>query len=316
MKVAILDDFQDCIRTLACFDKLQGHEVTVLNQHYRDPEALAQQLQGVEALVLIRERTYVGDELLSRLPHLKLIAQTGKAGRHLDMQACQRRGIAVFETEGTAVATAEFTLLMILASLRNLIPEVGNMKAGLWQRTLGRQLHGRTLAILGLGRIGQQVAQAAETLGARILVWGREASRHKAAENGWAVAASREDFFAQADVLCLLLRLSPQTQGYVTAQDLARMKSDAILINTARAELIEPGALVQALRQGHPGFAAVDVYEQEPVLVDRHPLPDLPNCLCTPHLGFVEQDNYESYLGQAFDHINRFCSDAAAALNK
>jgi D-3-phosphoglycerate dehydrogenase len=196
--------------------------------------------------------------------------------------------------------------------LRNLVPEAANMQAGIWQRTLGRQLHGRTLGILGLGRIGEQVAQAGHTLGARILVWGREASQQKAREHGWAVASSREAFFSQSDVLCVLVRLSPQTQGMVTAQDLARMKPDAILINTARAELIEPGALVTALRLGRPGFAAVDVYEQEPVLADRHPLQDLPNCLCTPHLGFVELDNYESYLGQAFEHINRFCASAAA----
>jgi D-3-phosphoglycerate dehydrogenase len=195
---------------------------------------------------------------------------------------------------------------MILASLRNLVPEAANMQAGRWQRTLGRQLHGRTLAILGLGNIGVQVARAGQALGARILVWGREGSRQKAAENGWEVATSREAFFEQADVLSILIRLSPQTQHHVTAQDLARMKQDAILVNTARAELIEHGALYAALRAGRPGFAAVDVYEKEPVLAQRHPLQDLPNCLCTPHLGFVERDNYESYLGQAFDHLNRF----------
>ena len=308
MKIAILDDFQDCVRGLDCFAKLQGHEVIVLNQHHDDPQDLASRLAGVQALVLIRERTYVGEALLSRLPHLQMIAQTGKVGRHLDLDACQARGITVFETRGTAVATAEFTLLMMLASLRNLVPEVANMQAGRWQRTLGRQLHGRVVGILGLGRIGEQVAQAAQALGARILVWGREGSQQKAREHGWAVATSREAFFSQADVLCLLVRLSAQTRGMVTAQDLARMKPDAILINTARAELIEPGALETALRQGRPGFAAVDVYEQEPVLAHRHPLQDLPNCLCTPHLGFVELDNYENYLGQAFDHINRFCA--------
>ena len=311
MKVAILDDFQDCVKSLDCFAKMTEHDVVVLNRHVSDPVELAELLQGVQALVLIRERTFVDEALLSRLPDLKVIAQTGKVGRHLDMAACQARGITVFETSGTAVATAEFTLLMVLASLRNLVPEVANMNAGVWQRTLGRQLHGRTLGILGLGRIGEQVAQASHTLGARILVWGREGSQQKAREHGWAVASSREAFFSQSDVLCLLVRLSPQTHGIVTASDLARMKPDAILINTARAELIEPGALAAALRQGRPGFAAVDVYEDEPVLTTRHPLQDLPNCLCTPHLGFVERDNYESYLGQAFDHINRYCASAA-----
>lgn len=306
MKIAILDDFQDCVRTLNCFAKVKDHDVLVLDRHVDDPQELAGLLQGVQALVLIRERTYIGEALLCRLPDLKVIAQTGKVGRHVDMAACQAHGITVFETKGTAVATAEFTLLMILASLRNLVPEAANMQAGRWQRTLGRQLHGRTLAILGLGNIGVQVARAGQALGARILVWGREGSRQKAAENGWEVATSREAFFEQADVLSILIRLSPQTQGHVTAQDLARMKPDAILVNTARAELIEPGALYAALRAGRPGFAAVDVYEKEPVLAQRHPLQDLPNCLCTPHLGFVERDNYESYLGQAFDHLNRF----------
>ena len=310
MKIAVLDDFQDCVKSLACFAKIQKHDVLVLNRHVSDPVELSGLLKGVQALVLIRERTYVGEALLSRLPDLKVIAQTGKIGRHLDMAACQARGIAVFESEGTAVATAEFTLLMILASLRNLVSEVTNMNAGIWQRTLGRQLHGRTLGILGLGRIGEQVAQSGQTLGARILVWGREGSQQKARERGWAVASSREAFFAQSDVLCILVRLSPQTQGLVTAHDLALMKPDAILINTARAELIEPDALVTALRLGRPGFAAVDVYEQEPVMANRHPLQDLPNCLCSPHLGFVERDNYENYLGQAFDHINRFCDNA------
>ena len=312
MKIAILDDFQDCVRTLDCFAKLKGHEVLVLNQHFGDPQELARQLQGVQALVLIRERTVVDEALLSRLPDLKVIAQTGKAGRHLDLEACKAHGVVVYETQGTSVATAEFTLLMILASLRNLVPEVANMNAGVWQRTLGRQLHGRTLAILGLGRIGEQVARAAQALGANILVWGREGSRQKATENGWTVAASREAFFAQADVLCILIRLSPQTRGHVTVEDLARMKPDAILVNTARAELIQPGALVAALRAGRPGFAAVDVYEQEPVLKERHPLQDMPNCLCTPHLGFVELDNYESYLGQTFDHINQYAASGAA----
>ncbi len=308
MKIAVLDDFQDCVKTLDCFARMAAHEVMVLTRHVSDPQELADLLAGVQALVLIRERTYVDEALLSRLPDLKVIAQTGKVGRHLDMAACQARGIAVFETEGTVMATAEFTLLMILASLRHLVPEASNMNAGIWQRTLGRRLHGRTLGILGLGRIGEQVAQAGQTLGARLLVWGREGSQQTARARGWEVASSREAFFSQSDVLCVLVRLLPQTRGIVTAQDLALMKPDAILINTARAELIEPGALVTALRQGRPGFAAVDVYEQEPVLSTRHPLQDLPNCLCTPHLGFVERDNYEGYLGEAFDHINRFCS--------
>ena len=306
MKIAVLDDYQDCVRHLSCFQKMKGHEVLVLNRHHDDPHELAAQLQGVQALILIRERTRVDGPLLDLLPQLQLIVQTGKAGRHLDLAACSSRGILVRETEGDSIATMEFTLLMILASLRHFAREVDNMARGRWQRTLGRQLHGRTLAILGLGRIGERLAQVAHGMGAHVLVWGRQNSMDKACEQGWEPAKSREDFFERADVLCITLRLSPQTQGHVTATDLSRMKPDAILVNTARAELIEPHALHQALLRGQPGFAAVDVYENEPVMEKRHPLQDLPNCLCTPHLGFVELDHYEHYFSQAFDHILGF----------
>ncbi len=312
MKIAILDDFQDSVRSLNCFQKLSGHDVLILNRHIEDIDELSEVLKGIEALVLIRERSFITSELLEKLPELKIIAQAGKVGRHLDMDVCNRLGISVFETQGTSVANAEFTLLMVLASLRNFAQEVNNMQAGLWQRSIGRQLNGRTLAILGLGRIGEQVASAGQTLGARILVWGRESSKLKALQKGWNFAASREAFFSEADVLCVLLRLSPQTTNHVTATDLDLMKPDSILVNTARAEVIEAGALYQALKQGRPGFAAVDVYEQEPVLLKRHPLQDLKNCLCTPHLGFVEKDNYENYMSQAFDHINL----AASTLTK
>ena len=235
----------------------------------------------MQGLILIRERTWIHEEVLALLPNLRLIVQTGKAGRHLDLEACRRRGIQVKETEGTSIATGEFTLLMILAALRHFPQEVGNMEQGRWQRTIGRQLHGRTLAILGLGRIGEQLAHVAQAMGARVLVWGRENSMAKARAAGWEVAKSREDFFARADVLCITLRLNEHTKGHVTAADLALMKPDAILVNTARAELIEPNALHDALVRGRPGFAAVDVYEQEPVLTARHPLQSLPNCLCT-----------------------------------
>ena len=312
MKIAILDDFQDSVRSLNCFQKLSGHDVLILNRHIEDIDELSEVLKGIEALVLIRERSFITSELLEKLPELKIIAQAGKVGRHLDMDVCNRLGISVFETQGTSVANAEFTLLMVLASLRNFAQEVNNMQAGLWQRSIGRQLNGRTLAILGLGRIGEQVASAGQTLGARIIVWGRESSKLKALQKGWNFAASREAFFSEADVLCVLLRLSPQTTNHVTATDLDLMKPDSILVNTARAEVIEAGALYQALKQGRPGFAAVDVYEQEPVLLKRHPLKDLKNCLCTPHLGFVEKDNYENYMSQAFDHINL----AASTLTK
>jgi D-3-phosphoglycerate dehydrogenase len=311
MKIAVLDDYQDGVRHLDCFKKMHGHDVLVLNHHIDDPKTLAHQLHEMQGLILIRERTWIHEDVLALLPNLRLIVQTGKAGRHLDVEACRRRGIQVQETEGTSIATGEFTLLMILAALRHFPQEVDNMKQGRWQRTIGRQLHGRTLAILGLGRIGEQVAQVAQAMGARVLVWGRENSMAKARAAGWELAKSREDFFARADVLCITLRLNEHTKGHVTAADLALMKPDAILVNTARAELIEPNALHDALVRGRPGFAAVDVYEQEPVLAVRHPLQSLPNCLCTPHLGFVELDNYENYFSQAFDHVNAFAQNAS-----
>jgi D-3-phosphoglycerate dehydrogenase len=311
MKIAVLDDYQDGVRHLDCFKKMHRHDVLVLNHHIDDPKTLAHQLHEMQGLILIRERTWIHEDILALLPNLRLIVQTGKAGRHLDVEACRRRGIQVQETEGTSIATGEFTLLMILAALRHFPQEVDNMKQGRWQRTIGRQLHGRTLAILGLGRIGEQVAQVAQAMGARVLVWGRENSMAKARAAGWELAKSREDFFARADVLCITLRLNEHTKGHVTAADLALMKPDAILVNTARAELIEPNALHDALVRGRPGFAAVDVYEQEPVLAVRHPLQSLPNCLCTPHLGFVELDNYENYFSQAFDHVNAFAQNAS-----
>jgi D-3-phosphoglycerate dehydrogenase len=311
MKIAVLDDYQDGVRHLDCFKKMHRHDVLVLNHHIDDPKTLAHQLHEMQGLILIRERTWIHEDVLALLPNLRLIVQTGKAGRHLDVEACRRRGIQVQETEGTSIATGEFTLLMILAALRHFPQEVDNMKQGRWQRTIGRQLHGRTLAILGLGRIGEQVAQVAQAMGARVLVWGRENSMAKARAAGWELAKSREDFFARADVLCITLRLNEHTKGHVTAADLALMKPDAILVNTARAELIEPNALHDALVRGRPGFAAVDVYEQEPVLAVRHPLQSLPNCLCTPHLGFVELDNYENYFSQAFDHVNAFAQNAS-----
>lgn len=304
MHVTILDDYQDCVRHLTCFGKLARHQVTILNRHVADPHELAQCLRHTQAIVPIRERTQLGRELLSQLPSLELIAQTGMAGRHLDLEACQALGIKVTQSQGSGSATAEMTLLLILAALRHLVPEVQHMQQGLWQRTLGRQLRGRRLGILGLGRIGLQVGLAAQALGAHICAWGRTGSREAAQRQGWVFASSRDEFFSQCDIVCIMLRLNEETRSFVTAQDLARMKPDAILVNTARAELIEPGALWQALRNGRPGQAAVDVYESEPVLDPQHPLLQLPNCLCTPHLGFVEQDNYESYLGQAFDAIN------------
>ena len=310
MHVVIADDYQHCIRTLECFPLLRGHTVTIHHDTVTSIDGLAARYAPADAIVLIRERTRVTDELLERLPRLKLIAQTGKVAGHLDVAACKRRGIAVTESQGAGGATVELTMLLALASLRHLVDEANHLRAGGWQRSLGRQLAGRALGVYGFGRIGTQVARLAHAFGARVLVYGRSGSCERASAAGYEVAASREEFFASCELLSLHLRLTAETRSIVTANDLSRMRPDAILLNTSRAELIEPGALVAALRAGRPGFAAVDVFEEEPVLGASHPLLSLPNCLCTPHLGFVERDNYEAYFRAAFESINAFAAAA------
>lgn len=310
MKIAIPDDYQDAARTLACFQKLQGHEVSTLQDHVSDPAALARLLQGTEALVLIRERTPIGEELLARLPELRLIVQTGKQAPHLDLRACTRHEVAVIyavpRVTERPYATAELTWGLILAAQRHLPQEVAALKAGRWQSTLGRALHGRTLGIFGYGHIGSLVASYGQAFGMRILAWGQERSRSRALADGHEVAASQDALFQASDVLSLHLRLNAETLGIVTAAHLASMKHTALLVNTSRAGLIAPGALENALRAGRPGSAAVDVYEHEPV--SDHPLLHLPNAICTPHLGFVEQDTYEGLLGSAFDHLLAFAA--------
>jgi D-3-phosphoglycerate dehydrogenase / 2-oxoglutarate reductase len=309
MHIVIPDDYQNCVAGLECFAKLKNgtaHRVTIYNDTTDDLEALVTRFKDAEAIVLTRERTKISAELLARLPKLKLISQTGKIADHIDIEACASRGIAVMDGRGSGSATAEFALLLILASLRNLVAEVNGLDRGQWQSTLGRQLNGKRLGVLGFGRIGEQVCRFGAALGARPVVWGRETTLQKARAAGFELAASREAFYAECDIVSLQLRLNSQTQHSVTASDLSLMKPTALLVNTSRAELIEPEALHRALTLGRPGFAAVDVYEHEP-LPQRHPLQDLPNCLCTPHLGFVEKDNYEAYYGAAFDNILNFC---------
>jgi D-3-phosphoglycerate dehydrogenase / 2-oxoglutarate reductase len=310
MNIVIPDDYQNCVTSLDCFAKLQGHTVTVYNGTVKSIDALVARFADADAIVLTRERTTITDELLARLPKLKLISQTGKVASHIDMEACAKRGITVMDGRGSGAATAELAMLLILASLRNLVTETTRLANGQWQGTLGRQLHGKTLGVLGFGRIGEQMCRLGAAFGAKPLVWGRESTLAKAMDAGYAVAASREAFFATSDIMTLQLRLTPETRHMVTSADLALMKPDTILVNTSRAELIETGALHTALKLGRPGFAAVDVYEEEPLgtgcNLSRNPLQDLPNCLCTPHLGFVEKDNYETYFGIAFDNINAF----------
>jgi D-3-phosphoglycerate dehydrogenase / 2-oxoglutarate reductase len=308
MHIVIPDDYQNCVRGLACFAKLGNdttHQVTVYNDSTDDLEELVKRFMAADALVLTRERTKISDALLARLPKLKLISQTGKIAAHIDMDACAKRGVTVMDGRGSGAATAEFALLLILASLRHLVTEVNGLARGQWQSTVGRQLNGKQLGVLGFGRIGEQVCRLGAAFGALPFVWGRDSSLLKARAAGFNVAESRGDFFSECDVVSLQLRLNDQTMHGVTAADLSQMKPTALLVNTSRAELIEPDALYKALVLGRPGFAAVDVYEQEP-LPPRHPLQNLPNCLCTPHLGFVELDNYEAYYGAAFDNINAF----------
>ncbi len=314
MKIAIPDDYQDAVRTLDSFQKLNGQQVVVSHEHISNPEVLASHLQGVEALVLIRERTPITEALLALLPDLRVIVQTGKRAPHIDLAACTRHGVAVVYAiptdAGRPYATAELAWGLILSTMRNIPQEVASMKAGHWQSTLGRALHGRTLGIFGYGNIGSLVASYGQAFGMKVLAWGREGSRSRALADGVDFAASKDTLFGDADVLSLHLPLLEETRGIVSAGDLAKMKSSALLVSTSRAGLIEPGALVAALRAGRPGYAAVDVYESEPIT--DHPLLHMDNVVCTPHLGYVEKDSYEALFGAAFDHLLAFASGERA----
>ena len=308
MHIVISDDHQDCIRKLACFEKLSAHTVSIFNDTVSGTDALAKRFKDADAIVLIRERTVITKELLDRLPKLKVISQTGKMASHVDLEACKDKGIVVMDGRGSGAATAELNLLLILAALRRLVEEVARLKNGQWQGYLGDQLSGKVLGVYGFGRIGKQVCHLGKAFGAKPLVWGRETSLKKAQEDGFATATSKEEFFSTSDIVCLQLRLNEETRHIVKAQDLALMKPTSLLVNASRAELIELGALEAALKKGRPAYAAVDTYESEPVLGADHPLLHLPNCLCTPHIGFVERDNYEAYFGIAFDNINAYVS--------
>jgi D-3-phosphoglycerate dehydrogenase len=315
MKIAILDDYQDAVRKLACFDLLSGHEVKVFNNSTRGLGQLAIRLAPYDALVLIRERTAFPAPLLAKLPNLKLISQTGKVSGHVDVAAATEHKVAIAEGVGSPVAPAELTWALIMAASRKIVPYASNLKDGLWQASsinpalngLGRVLKGRTLAIWGYGKIGRLVAGYGKAFGMNILVWGREPSRQAAVADGFRAAATREEFFEQADVLTLHLRLNDATRAIVGAEDLARMKPDALFVNTSRAELVAEGALEAALKKGRPGTAALDVFTDEPLPVDA-PLLKIPTVLATPHLGYVEQDSYEMYLKAAFENIVNFAA--------
>jgi D-3-phosphoglycerate dehydrogenase len=305
MKVSILDDYDDTLRTLDCFTKLSGHDVEVSNDHVQDVDALAERLRETEALVLIRERTEIRAPLLRRLPRLRLISQRS-VYPHIDVDACTDLGVVVSSSmhPGTpSYAAAELTWALVLAAMRRLPQQVAALKAGSWQAGVGHTLRGKRLGVYGYGRIGRVVAGYGQAFGMNAWVWARSGSRERARRDGYTVAPSREAFFSDCDVISLHMRLVDATRGIVTADDLARMKPTALLVNTSRAQLIEPGALVAALKDGRPGMAAVDVYEQEPVLDVRHPLLAMDNVVCTPHIGYVTRDEYELQFSDVFDQI-------------
>jgi D-3-phosphoglycerate dehydrogenase len=305
VKIAILDDYFDTLRTLQCFHKLDGHDVTIWNDHVDDVEVLSERLREAEALVLIRERTAISAPLLERLPHLRLISQRS-VYPHIDIQACTRRGVIVSSDmhAGTpSYAAAELTWALVLAAMRQIPQQTAALKAGTWQIGVGRTLRGLTLGIYGYGRIGETVAGYGRAFGMKVLVWAREESRRRARADGYETSSSKEAFFEECDIVSLHMRLVDATRGIVTAADLARMKTTALLVNTSRAGLIEPGALVSALEQGRPGSAAVDVFEQEPVRDGQHPLLAVDRVVCTPHIGYVTREEYEIQFSDIFDQI-------------
>ncbi len=317
MNIVILDDYQDAVRKLQCAVKLEPFPAKVYTNTVKGIGQLSVRLRDADAIVLIRERTQISRQLLEKLPRLKLIAQTGRVGSHIDVQACTERGIVVTEGVGSPVAPAELTWALIMAAMRRLPQYISTLKHGAWQQSgmksasmppnfgVGQVLRGKTLGIWGYGRIGQLVAAYGKAFGMKVVVWGRDASRELATADGYFVAPSREAFFAECDVVSVHLRLNEETTGIVRLEDLSRMKPTALFVNTSRAELVEHDALIAALNRGRPGMAAVDVFESEPIL-QGHALLRLENCICTPHIGYVEQETYEMYFGAAFDNVVNF----------
>jgi D-3-phosphoglycerate dehydrogenase len=317
MNVIILDDYQDSVRKLKCASKLEPLNAKVFTNTVKGVGQLSIRLRDADVLVLIRERTHFPKQLLEKLPRLKLISQTGKVGAHIDLDACTKLGIPVAEGTGSPVSTAELTWALVLAAMRRLPQYVANLKHGAWQQSglraasmppnfgLGMVLKGHTLGIWGYGRIGRLVADYGKAFGMHVTVWGSEASRERARADGFVPAPSKAAFFEACDVLSVHLRLNAETRGSVALDDLLRMKPTALFVNTSRAELVEDGALVSALNKGRPGLAAVDVFESEPIL-QGHPLLRLENAICTPHIGYVEQHNYEQLFSAAFDNVLAF----------
>ncbi len=317
MNIVILDDYQDAVRKLACAARLDAYSAKVYTNTVKGIGQLSVRLKDADVIVLIRERTHMNRQLIEKLPKLKMIAQTGRVGTHVDVAACTERGVVVSEGIGSPTAPAELAWALIMAAMRRIPHYVTHLKHGAWQQAglksasmpanfgLGSVLKGKTLGLWSYGKIGQIMAGYGRAFGMRVVVWGREASLERAKADGFEVAASKAEFFQQSDVLSLHLRLNPETQGIVTLVDLSRMKPTALFVNTSRAELLEPDALIAALNRGRPGLAAVDVFESEPIL-QGNTLLRLENCICTPHIGYVEQDSYEMYFGAAFDNVINF----------
>jgi D-3-phosphoglycerate dehydrogenase len=310
MKISILDDYHDTLRTLACFTKLAGHDVEIWNDHVQDVDALAERLKDTEALVLIRERTQIRAPLLDRLDKLKLISQRS-VFPHIDVDACTRRGVIVSSSQhagAPSYAAAELTWGLVLAAMRRIPQQMAALKAGKWQIGVGNSLRGKVMGIYGYGRIGAVVAGYAKAFGMDVLVWARRTSLARAGADGYVAARSKEAFFEECDIVSLHMRLVESTRGIVTAGDLGRMKPTALIVNTSRAPLIEPGALVSALKAGRPGMAAVDVYEEEPLTDVHHPLLTMDNVVCTPHIGYVTREEYEIQFADIFDQIIAYAS--------
>ena len=317
MNIVILDDYQDAVRKLQCANKLDPYPAKVFTNTVKGVGQLSIRLRDADVLVLIRERTQITRQLIDKLPKLKLIAQTGRVGSHIDVAACTERGVAVAEGVGSPIAPAELTWALIMAAMRRLPQYVSNLKHGAWQQAglksqsmpvnfgLGSVLRGKTLGVWSYGKIGTLVAGYGKAFGMNVLVWGSEDSRQRARADGHQVADSKDMLFEVSDVLSLHLRLAESTHGIVSLDDLGKMKPTSLLVNTSRAELLEPEALISSLNRGRPGMAAVDVFESEPIL-QGHALLRLENCICTPHIGYVEQDNYEAYFGAAFDNVVNF----------
>ena len=308
MKIAVIDDYQNAFKTLKCYSKLSGHEVVVYTDTEKDPARLAERLKDADVLVLTQQRSAFPRAVIERLPKLRLIGQTGRAAAHVDLAACTEKGIIVSAGgSGNSNVTAELTWGLILSALRSLPYEVRRLKEGHWQSTLGVEVHGKTLGVYAYGKIGSIVAGVGKAFGARVLCWGREGSTGRAKAAGLEVAKSREEFFTEADILSLHLPLNKDTRGIVTRDDLARMKPSALIVNASRSGLIAGGALVEALKAGRPGFAAVDVYDEEPVGANE-PLLKMNNVICTPHLGYVTRESYEEYYAVVVDDIVSFAA--------